>query len=570
MARRVGKLHVIKGVLVVGKSGMTVGSGRLGVDADIQTIRDGLGRLVIPGETLAGCLVRVDGVERLDSRDRASQVWIEHAIETGPDADKAGSSVQTFDHVNRDRRTGTAAPGGLHSAELVRRGASFMVEITVEEAEGPDGESVALRNVTAIAGALRRGIQVGAKQSADQGHITCQDPRITTHDLSSPKGMLLRLIGLGGGSVPDVLGGKLPMAMGLSEFCTSHGIEEPAATANVLTITFPWRAGGPILSSTAAEGQVGRLPALTLVRVGNEEHLLGRITVRQPLRALAERIERTARGGDPEPPASAASDFDRQLMDGRCALSQVLFGATGGKESGRAAAWRQGAVHTRAHVVSSKQWAAIGNALTVPNSGERDELAKKRRKARIRLREAVKEDPAEVVKKAPALVVKKAPALVLREHNRIEPWSRSPLDGHLFAEIAIQKHVEWEPVTIHIDLDRLAATYVWRDDGDGARWEVGCSDEQARAALALTLLTLREASTFGLGAGGGASRALGWMEIDAKDVSFEAPEGSIAGFLNGMTLEEICEATDAPDHAINEVQDAWRSAVEGGSSDVAR
>lgn len=542
MARKVRALHVITGLVEV-KTALTVGSGRPGVDADIQTIRDGLGRLVIPGETLAGCLVRVGGVERWDNQTRASQVWIEHALETS--IQDKGNSAQVFDHVNRDRRTGTAVPRGLHSAEVVRPGAVFAFEITVEQT---DNERKTFQTVAALAGALRRGVQVGARQSADQGRIQCSTPFITSYDLESPVSMLGRLVALGDEKAPAGLDRKLPEKVPLADFCRTRGVTVPEDVGNVLTISFPLRAASPILSSTAAEGQAGRVPMMASILRKNEEVLRGRLTVRQPLRALAERIERTARGGDARPPASAASDFDRQLLDARCALTQVLFGATYGKEAGRAAAWRQGVAYTCGPVASPRQWNVVDANLAAPRATtDVAETTRKRRQARIRLRQAVEATP----------------GLVLREHNRIEPWSRAPLDGHLFAEIAIRKDVEWEPVEISIDLDRLATTFDWLDDEDGARWVVGHSDEQARAALALVLLTLREACEFGLGVGGGVSRALGWMAIDASEVSFKAPAGP-AGFLNDKTLAGILGTGDEEIKALAVLEGSWRRAVAGG------
>lgn len=533
MARKVHALHVITGELTV-QTELTVGSGRSGVDADIESIRDGLGRLVIPGESLAGALVRIKGVERWDGqgtgRERASQVWIEHAVvAAAPQGHQGG--VQVFDHVNRDRRTGTAVPGGLHSAEVVRPGTKFTFEVLVEQPLGDDRRWV--DTVVAIAAALKDGIHVGAKRSANQGLVTCAKPKITSFEVATPQGMLDRLAALGGQSP------KAPRS--LEQFCTDQGVKPPAMSRNELTIVIPWRAEAPVLSSRSEEGLATRVPVL----VEGSEGLYGRLTVRQSFRVLAERIERTARGGTQRPLAGAKTEFDRQVLDERCALTHVLFGAMGGEGVGRAAAWAQGLAYTATAVASQKKWGPVETA-----QAWRATEAVKKMRAHVALRRAVDG----------------CPGLVLREHNRIEPWSGAPLDGHLFSEIAIRRSVSWEPMIVTVDLDRLATTFDWSASDGAQEWVVGRSAEQAKAALGLLLLTLREACGSGLGAGGSVSRAMGWMAIDPAKVRFKCPEGGVAGFLAGRTLGDLGDEDLA--EALGEVERAWQRAVQGGREDV--
>lgn len=537
MARDVQRIYRLEGTLAV-EGEVTVGSGRDGADADIQVMRDGLGRPIIPGESLAGALVRLPGVHRWDVLDSASPIWIEDAV-----AD-ATSRPDLRDHGNRDRRTGAAADKGVFSREVVSHGTAFTFCIDIEDASQPAAagsggavgtSSTAARTASVIADALAAGIDVGARQSAGSGRLVWRKPAIVTREVGTAAGLLAALLA-GSEEVSDGLSAKLarPRGVSVAEFRKAHGISAAAPQTETLTITIPFTALSPLLTSVAVEGVARMQPALELREGGWH----GRVQLRQGLRVLSERIERTLRGG-----ASAevggesghSTQFEADLLDPRCALTQVIFGSQGGRTTGAAAAWRQAPVRTAEPVADRAQWAGVQEkqGTMVPQG---DDANRKQQKLTADLRIALKPTK-----------------MRLQEHLEIEPWSGAPLPNHLYGVIAIEPHVRWETSVVTVDLGRLADVHTASVTGTKVTWNTTRSDEQLRAALALILLVLREASDGLVGVGHGTSRSLGEIKIDPAEVMFETSSTGAAGPLHGKSLSDVLN----DDEVLEPFQEAW-------------
>lgn len=163
MSRAIVGEFVLWGDLVT-DSALSVGSGVEGPSADITCVRDGLGRLVIPGSALAGAFAaRFEKEAAWGGQERASHLYFEDAVHRL--LPKSANSVERRDGVAIDRRTGTAARGLLFSREVVPAGSRFSWELRVEATDA--GASVFGRDdakewITTIANVLAGGINLGA------------------------------------------------------------------------------------------------------------------------------------------------------------------------------------------------------------------------------------------------------------------------------------------------------------------------------------------------------------------------------------------------------------------------
>lgn len=545
MARDVSKIHRLEGTLVVNGE-LSIGSGLEGADADIEAVRDGLGRLIIPGESLAGVLLRAPGVTRWDGllgRENASPIWVEDSVVLG------SAQTEVRDHGNRDRHTGAAADKGVFSREVVPHGTQFAFKAEVEE-HGQGDATQAATLAAAVAFALKSGVSVGARQSAGAGCIRwAEKPKITSFAVSTPPGHLAALLEPGDvlkAAVKEAL--RIPGPVPLATFVQAHRLPAPSATGDLLQITIQFSANSPILASVATEGVARMIPALER----RSDGWYGRVQFRQGLRTIAERIERTLRAVELQSATAAsvhASELERQLLDPRCVLTRVIFGSQGGRMTGTRGAWRQAPALTKGHVASNKQWQAVlaKQRATPSSSGTPADRMRAKRLATIAVRDALK-----------------LTKMRLQEHIQLEAWSGAPLEGHLFGLVAITRGTEWAPCEITVDLAQLAVVHEAVERNGKVRWSSRLSQDQLYAAIALILFTLREAAGGELGLGHGTSRALGEISIDPAHVTFETASTGPARFLHGRTLAEVLE--DA--QGLKPVQDVWTRYASGG--DVTR
>lgn len=534
MGREVSTVYRLEGRLVVDGE-MSIGSGRDAADADIQVIRDGLGRLIIPGESLAGVLLRTPGIQRWDTTEQASPIWVEDAV---AEDSAAAAATEVRDHGNRDRRWGSAADKGLFSREAVQHGTSFSFRIDVEAHPGPGGNAAA-STAAAVAAALGRGIAVGGRRSAGSGRLVWAKPTITTLPVGQAAGLIAALLGSSDTVASDVRA-LLPalVTQSLTDFQRAHQLEPAGPDKETLTITIPFRPVSPLLTSVATEGVARMVPALELRSDGWH----ARVQFRQGLRVLSERIERTLLGG---PPAEVGGEsghstqFEADLLDRRCKLTTVIFGSQGGRTTGRAAAWTQAPVTSRTRVATTKEWSAVLRAVqaAVPptKDGDIEKDNRAQHKLTVGLRQAL----------APT-------RLRLQEHIQIEAWSGAPLDGHLYGLIAVEPDVPWEDAQITVDLRRLATVHKPTTKDEKVMWESTESPDQLMAALALIVLVLREAAAGELGLGYGTSRGLGEIRIDPARVTFSTESTGPASVLHATSLADILA-----DDALAEFQQAW-------------
>lgn len=404
MSRSVIGRYDVAGSLVA-TSALAVTEGKEGLVADITCQRDGLGRLVVPGTAIAGCLRRVVADPRWGAEPGAAEAAVSRI--TTFDAPFSGEIevLDVRDGVAIDRVTGAAADRMLYSREVVAPGATFAFGISVEAvADGSDDpEKDALELVARLVRSLEAGITVGGSTTSGLGEVRlAQGAAVVWTPLGSRQGFLDTLRrGPEPVTLPDV---------------------EPAPRG-IVTVTIPWKQESPILVSVPVVGGLDAVPRH--LRTEDGVHLVvPGSSVKGVFRSQAERIVRTLNGLElPEKPL----DQFRQDVP----LVVELFGRAPNAQG--EGAWR-GAV-SFSDVLSREplvDWDALLAALQP-------------RDTRVEA----------------ASLVDKSTWLRVDEHVAISRWTGGADDGKLFAWVAPwpgkDEAQSWEPLRLTVDLWRLGS-----------------------------------------------------------------------------------------------------------------
>lgn len=464
MSRAIIGEYVLTGALVA-DSALAIGSGEEGAHADMSCIRDGQGRWIIPGSTLAGAFrAECEKLTAWGSKEFASQLYFEDAIRSsGPDQD------EVRDGVGIDRRTGTAAPTALYTREVIPVDTRFNWELRLEVTDtkgGPD-RAAARDWLQAIAGRLAAGVAIGAATSAGLGTVRLDGHR-------------LQWIGIGD---------RTELLAYLSGTETSENLQvAPTAPANHLRITCRWRACGPLLVSVPVNGLVDRLPQTTRKGARENVHLvIPGTSIKGALRSRAEWIVRTVTGE-----VAPARFLDQ--MDDRGVIGQLFGRPPNGRGRNRTRGVR-GAL--RVHEVLSKQqvanrasWTNIVQKLMItrPGGAGDDRLT-----ARARAR-----------KQASDALSAQGGRLRINDHVAISRWTGGADEGKLFATVAPLPGDKdfWEQMVFDIDLGRFASAL----DVD-------------RAMLVLAVL-LRDLTEGWIGIGYGTTRGYGEVTALPEDIQW--------------------------------------------------
>jgi CRISPR/Cas system CSM-associated protein Csm3 (group 7 of RAMP superfamily) len=313
-------------------TGLRVGGWGSSAHADLIVARDGLGRLMIPGTSLAGALrawlgsVTIPGEGFLFGAADLAAVFgdLEDGMVCRIMADDAvaaadaGAAVR--DGVGIDRSTGSAAAGVLYQHELVPPGTRFAVRITAAQTT-LDAERTGLA-VDLLVSALAAGrVEIGAARTRGLGQVRLTDITRTRVDLTDRDQVLGWLCG--------------------------H--PAPARPADVtlpgdgrLGVEISWSAVTPVMvrASTVNEAEPARDRAVDTVPLRSGDGgalLLPGASVKGVLRSHAERITRTVRSIDELP-----GRWLDQVNDPRLGPVAALFGTVGDHRP--AAASRRGAL----------------------------------------------------------------------------------------------------------------------------------------------------------------------------------------------------------------------------------
>ena len=303
--------------------------------ADLTVARDGLGRVMIPGTSLAGALrawlgtvTAPGGGPLFDARGlgavfgdlepggqggQVCRIAVDDAVAV------ADVTTMVRDGVGIDRSTGSAAAGVLYQHEVVPVGTRFGVRITATQTS-IDTERVGLA-LDLLVRALTGGrVEIGAARTRGLGQARLADITRTRTDLADRDQVLRWLCGRPGpASAP------------------AEPVELPGDGR--LGIEISWAAVTPVMvrASTVNEAEPDRDRAVDTVplRAGNPGPdgavplLLPGSSVKGVLRSHAERIVRTLAARD------LPVGWLDQVNDERLGPVITLFGTAGGHRSGK-------------------------------------------------------------------------------------------------------------------------------------------------------------------------------------------------------------------------------------------
>lgn len=385
-------------------SALSVAEGKEGAIADISCQRDGLGRLVIPGTALAGCLRRVVEDSRWGGQPGKDRPAVSRI--TTYDAtfqEEKAEQLEIRDGVTIDRNTGAAAERMLHGREVVAPGSTFDFGFSVDVPSGEgDLKKGTLDFITRLVLALKQGITVGGSTTRGLGQVSLDSGSKVTWTPLADREEFLHYLKTG-----------TPQDVSLSN--VTHSAKR------TVSITVPWQQQSPLLVSVPITGSVQAIPR-HIKRADGTYLTLPGSSIKGVLRHHAERIVRTLRGTDI--PHEPLKQFQEELP-----LVCELFGQA--PDSKGEGAWR-GAV-TCIDVLSSeavKDWDRLIGGL-------------------------LDQDREKAVEAATS--IEESDWLRVDDHVAISRWTGGSDDGKLFATVAPwpTKKQTWKPMEITVDLERL-------------------------------------------------------------------------------------------------------------------
>jgi CRISPR/Cas system CSM-associated protein Csm3 (group 7 of RAMP superfamily) len=527
MARIVtGRIHVTGDL--VARTALHVGGMGEDVTSDMPLARDGAGRLVVPGTSLAGAFrawceraFPAAGIKAIwgtaDDDGVASSVFIEDIVAGTEDS----LHVEVRDGVGIDREWGTAATNIKYDRAVLPRGTRLPLRMTIEH--DAETATAAEQMAAGLVAALAAGeVALGAAKTRGLGRVTLENASIERFDVGSRAGTLALLRRLAwdapGGGPADA---RPPASAKISPRPAPHAPPR-------LAVEIDWHPLGPLMVKAGADGvAVDTLPLMG-GREGGLSPLLPGSSIKGALRGQAERIIRTLLdlplpGGDDD-----RSRFLEQLRG--VPLVDVVFGVAG-EAAGRGVAATKPAGDVRDDDVLP----GLG-ALAVEDCYGQCRIA---RDAWAKVLEAGI-DPPPGQKESPlhaALAKAGLEHWTAAFHVAVDRWTGGAADNLLFT--VMEPHgVAWEPIRLVLDLERLPR----------AAWP---------AAVMLVLLLVRDLAQGRLPLGYGVNRGLGSLAVEAVRIrgrglgnglepltELDLPAGDVAG-----APAELRSALDAAWHA---------------------
>lgn len=397
----IGRYDICGSLVAVGA--LSVSEGKDGLGADVNCQRDGLGRLVVPGAAIAGCLRRVVSDPRWGSQPGDDEAAVSRI--TTHDAPFSGD-VERLDVRNGvaiDRVTGAAADRMLYAREVVAPGATFALSFSVDVVPAQQGnpEKDALALVARLVRALDDGITIGGSTTRGLGEVRLvPGATVTWTPLASRQGFLESLrSGARAVTLPAV---------------------EPAPR-RMVTVTIPWQPRAPILVSVPMVGGVDAIPQHIRGTNGVRLMLPGS-SIKGVLRSQAERIVRTITASPV--PEQALEQFRQELP-----LVEDLFGRA---PDVRGEGALRGAV-------------ACADVMSRQPIADWDAILEDLRPRKTRVEAAARVDTSAWLR--------------VDDHVAISRWTGGADDGKLFAWVAPwpgdDNEQAWEPMRLTVDMARL-------------------------------------------------------------------------------------------------------------------
>ncbi|KSU56128.1 MULTISPECIES: RAMP superfamily CRISPR-associated protein [unclassified Gordonia (in: high G+C Gram-positive bacteria)] len=472
--------HRVRGTLTAVGS-VHIGADRADALIDLPLVRDGRGRPVLPGTSLAGSLRThlLDaghdtivnqwfGATAEDPTHTSSKVIIDDAPAVGGTYLTDGTEVRTTTSI--DPRTGAAARTALYARETVPRGTTFDLSMEIDETDLDTDVPTVLRTIVDV---LRGGITVGAAGTRGLGRIALTDVEHQLVPLTDRSGFLRFLSGQPCTPLPATGGGE-------------------SASTHTLDVTAPFLPRGPLMSAVHIDGSINRVPLTTSSSPGRVRLLLPGSSIKGALRARAVYILGTLGAPDPHSDDAfrllfgAPSTRPPQRIDDH-PESMDSAGESTSTSRGDAALLGRGRLRvgdsTALTEMSRHAWDAV--ALPDDDSDSRSDDRRARRHLAGSLR-AVSDDTS---------------VFVIADRVAIDRWTGGAADKRLFSQL--EPHTRWTPLRLELNLR-------------------GISPGLATRGIGLLSLILRELADGWIPLGYGTRRGLGAISIDPRDVTVAA------------------------------------------------
>jgi len=524
MARTIDERVIVTGRLVA-ESPLHIGGVGEDPNSDMPFIRDGQGRLFLPGSSLAGAL-RSWTWRRLGRpwsecpEDNAKQnrallrhLWgyqprAEDPLEvagTLSDGDEGRAAalrlndapvlddvlVEIRDGVGIDRALGVAADQVKYDRAIVPTGAAFDFRMVLET----DGDRAHAKwQVLALLldDLQNARVPIGAATTRGLGRVRLRDTFVETLDLTNRAIFLEALTRRVSGGKAETGRSDADRLKGLVEVAKAELLPSPLPW----TICIHWQPVGPVMVKADAEGTVVDMLPLTTRVDGVPRLVIPGSSVKGALRAQAERIVRTVLGGDVR--------TDGFLEQVKVPLVMDLFGIAAPRkgEDGQAEG------NTRDRKLGR---GALGVADCVAET-------------------VFPEDLLEGKTEKPDAGSNEKSQLKPTMHVAIDRWTGGAAEHFLYS--VLEPHgVEWPPIDLTLDPARLP-------------------DDSATAALALLLLTLNDLVLGRLTLGFAGNRGMGEVKIEKVEIDWTEgllamKPGETAGTLtlNGSDLLAVLDET---------------------------
>lgn len=303
--------YVLSGTLVA-LTPLLIGDHAPGSVTDIIQLRDGQGRPVLPGTSLAGCLQ--SHLHDLGSDPRFNGYWGARAgaeggaasriiIDDAPAISDPLTAVTVRSGNSIDPDTGSTAPGALYTYEVLKRGTTFDFSLEFL-ARGLEEAADGLTLVQELAHLLTgTGIRLGHSTSRGLGHIILEGASLIQVDRSGPA-LLLDTLTVDPADPASLRAAAddpaHPAFTALSPLPTPAA--GPESVPAPVRIRVPWTAWGPVMAKAATvQGAADATPMVELDQAENLLLILPGSSLKGSLRAQALRILSTLARNLPTP-----------------------------------------------------------------------------------------------------------------------------------------------------------------------------------------------------------------------------------------------------------------------------
>lgn len=494
------------------------------LECDMPLQRDGCGRIVIPGTSLAGALRAWTYRRFPDLRDLLDGFWGHQPDDTDEGAAsfclvndaliEGGAPLEEIVHrVRLDAHTATAREGGKFDQAVLARGQrlSFSLELEV-----PNDTALA-EQYRALLGWIMCDLQdglvrLGGGKQHGLGTVRAQPIEIHEHafTLAGFRARAQARLQDQKASIARA-GGKIALDALKKDSLEPQAVEE-------LSLRVEWHPVGALMSKAPFDGNaVDILPLVAHIDKARLALVLPGTGIRGALRHTLARIVRTLLDRDEEPAGSPGED--ETPLPG----IDVLFGRAVDREY--AATLREG--RNRGLQTSDSALEGRTGALRTPG------LLAENARFSVEKWEKIAAAKAEVIKSkgeggAKSLELREDAHKQAQDHKQaqeelqLRPEFRRSQDrwtaitANLFQELQ-PLNVCWPTLCFTLELDRL-------------------SPEERDIGVALLLLAVSEMRAGRFTLGFGANQSFGTLAVD--DVTWESRDGSNWGWLNELSIEE--------------------------------